>query len=439
MKTTLVQQSELPTVRGEYGTKKTAGEFRVKSKSRFTINLGEQKGFGHEEARKFAAMAGQKMKALKYEKFAIRLFKPSLAEAMAEGIVLGSYQFDKYKSEKEPGVKAIEVIGPKSATKSFQRGIVLAESANLVKDLVNEPANQKSPKVLANRMATLAKKHGIRVKVLDRKQIAAKKMDAFLSVSNGSVEEPRLVVLEYGKGKPLALVGKGITFDAGGINLKPTGHIETMKYDMAGAATVFGTMIAAARLKSKKSLVAIMPLTENMPSGSATKPGDIVRASNGKTIEILNTDAEGRLILADALVFASKMKPKGIVDLATLTGSVVYAIGHSMIGMFSNDDKMAKSLEKAGDKTGEWVHRFPLLEEWKGLVKSDIADVRNTGKQRGVAGTAMGAVFLENFVEGDWIHLDIAGTGWREEPYAYYRKGPTGHGVRLLIEFIESQ
>lgn len=438
MKAILVQQSELPTVKGEYGTKDTAGEFRVKSKNRFVLDLGEKKDFDREAARRSAAVACQKMKALKYDAFALRLFGARFAEAVAEGIILGTYEFTKYKSKKKPGLKKVEVIGSKKVKKDFDRGVVLAESANLVKDLVNEPGNQKAPKVLAERMAKEARKHGIKVKILNKKQIAAKKMNSFLSVAQGSAKEPRLVVMEYRKGKPLALVGKGITFDTGGINLKPSGHIETMKNDMAGAATVFGTMVAAARLGIKKPLVGVTPLTENMPGAAASRPGDIVKASNGKTIEIMNTDAEGRLILADALAFVSKQKPKATVDLATLTGAVIYAIGHSMAGMFCNNDRMAKVLEKSGKETGEFVLRFPLLDEWRELVKSDIADVRNTGKQKGVAGSPMGAVFLENFVVGDWAHLDIAGTAWRDEPYGYYGKGPTGHGIRLLINFIES-
>ncbi len=436
MKAILVQQSKLPVVKGVFGKKEDAWEFSVGPKGTFTICLGGRKGFGSEAARAGAAAACRNMERLKRREFAID-FGGKHPEAVAEGVLLGAYSFDKYKSKKEKGIAKVEVIGPKSTKGQFERGVVLAECENMVRDLVNEPANAKSPKALAARMAKEARKYGIKAEVYDKKKIAAMKMGSFLSVAQGSVKEPRLVVLRYGKGKPIALVGKGVVFDAGGINLKPTGYIETMKDDMAGAATAFATVIAAARLGIKKPLVAVMPLTENMPSGSASRPGDIVRASNGKSIEIINTDAEGRLILADALVYASKLKPKAIIDLATLTGAVIYAIGHSLAGMFSNSDTLAKALEAAGKETGEEVLRFPLLDEWRELVKSDIADVRNTGKQKGVAGPAMGAVFLENFVEGDWAHLDIAGTAWRDEPYGCYGKGPTGYGVRLLTRLIE--
>jgi leucyl aminopeptidase len=412
------------------------------------VGLGKRKEFDAEKARKFAAQALRTAQSMRYKTFALRLPEDSqpTAQAAAEGLLLTAYEFKEFKTEPkslEPAVETALLLTTPPKKRPVAAGIAkattLCRAAYLVRDLVNTPASNKTPTVLAEKIAQLAKRHGFSAKVFGRIDLQKMGMNAFLGVARGSAEEPKLVVLEYdGGGDTLCLVGKGITFDSGGINLKPTGFIETMKSDMAGAATVVATILAAAELKLPVKLVGICPFTENMPGGTAQKPGDVVKAYNGKTIEIDNTDAEGRLILADALAYAAKNHPqaKATVELSTLTGAMVYALGHVAAGYMTKDDSLAKRIEESSKRAYELVWRFPLFEEYFDDVKGVLADVKNTGK-KGEAGSIAGATFLSNFAAENFAHVDIAGTAYLDEERDYYRKGGTGWGVRLLVDLVE--
>jgi leucyl aminopeptidase len=370
-----------------------------------------------------------------------------IGQAIAEGTALALYRFDKYKTEqaavkeKSKQLKSLK-LSEKDARRraELQRGAEaghkIAMAVGYVRDMVSEPAGALTPAAMANRARELSRKHGFKCTVLLPEQIRKLKMGAFLAVAQGSHQPPRLIVLEYhgGRGsKPLALVGKAITFDSGGISLKPSEGMEEMKDDMSGGAAVLGAVCAAAMLKLPVNLVGIIPSTENLPGGGAYKPGDVLRSMSGLTIEVISTDAEGRLILSDALAYAARYKPAAIIDLATLTGACVVALGHVNSGLMSNDDDLAKKLEGAARATSEKVWRLPMDDEYAKQIKSDIADVKNVGGRP--AGTITAALFLKKFVKDiPWAHLDIAGTAWTKESQPYCPKGATGVGVRLLTQ-----
>ncbi|MFH1750120.1 MAG: leucyl aminopeptidase [Candidatus Micrarchaeota archaeon] len=369
------------------------------------------------------------------------------AAAIVEGIVLGSYRFQKYRTEDAKEPKALEnanIYTEINRLKEIQKIIdatqTVCDAANLVRDMNNEPGNIATPAYMARRAQEVGAKYGIKCKVLGLKEIGALKMNAFLSVAKGSVQEPKLVVMDYNpKGKEtLVLVGKGITFDSGGISIKPSRDMEKMKWDKSGGCTVIGAIAAAAALKLPYHLIAIAPFTENMPSGSASKPGDVVSAMNGKTIEIANTDAEGRLVLADALVYAARFKPKAVIDFATLTGACVVALGDVCAGIFGNDEKMIEKVRLSGERTGEKCWPLPLWREYDDKIKSDIADVKNIGNLPGDAGAITAAAFLKKFVSYPWVHLDIAGTAWNDYEKPYGIKGATGYGVRLIVDLLRN-
>ncbi len=369
-------------------------------------------------------------------------------QAIAEASALALYRFGKYKTEEEAikeeskELKSI-AIPEKNARRrrELQKGAgfgkKVAAAVGQVRDLVNEPGGTLTPTALASRARTLSRKHGFKCTVLTPDRIKKLKMGALLGVAQGSHQPPRLIVLEHkgGAGKPLALVGKAITFDSGGISLKPSERMDEMKTDMSGGAAVLGALCTAAMLKLPVNLVGIIPATENLPGGRAYKPGDVLRSMSGITIEVLNTDAEGRLILSDALAYAVGLKPAAIVDLATLTGACVIALGHVNSGLLGNDDKLVKKIEDAARLTSEKVWRLPLDDEYGEQLKSDIADVKNIGGRP--AGTITAAMFLKKFVKDvPWAHLDIAGTAWSEKARPYCPKGATGVGVRLLTQLI---
>src|SRR6058998_1244529 len=302
-----------------------------------------------------------------------------------------------------------------------------------------QPANVCTPSYLADRAKQLADAYGFTLTTLDRAAIRQEGMGALLAVAQGTEQEPRFIVLEYrGAGDaapPIVLVGKGVTFDSGGISIKPAQNMEDMKYDMSGAAAVLGAFEVVGLLKPKVNVVGLIPATENLPSGTAVKPGDVVKSHLGKTIEIINTDAEGRLILCDALSYARRFKPAAAIDAATLTGAVVVALGHHAIGMMGNDEALLAEVRDAGERAGERCWPLPLWDEYRELLKSDVADVKNSGGRS--AGTIAGAWFLREFVDSfPWVHLDIAGTAYLEGESASHAKGPTGIGVRLFTEFL---
>ena len=367
------------------------------------------------------------------------------AQAVVEGALLGTYSFRKYQQSEQQagtngkGITTLELLSYGSQANDLQEGIrrgtALAEAANFARDLVNEPPNVLTPTELANQAVGMAKRFGLEYEVLDRPQMQELGMGGLLGVSQGSVEPAKFIILRYRGDKStnagMALVGKGITFDTGGISLKPAADMDRMKGDMGGAAAVIGAMQAIAALKPSINVTVLVPTTENMPSGSAYRPGDILRILNGKTIEIVNTDAEGRLVLADALSYASKEGLSPIIDVATLTGGVVVALGHTMTGLFCNDEQLCQEIIEAGKTAGEKFWPLPLDEEYGEQIKSDIADIKQTGGRAASSVTA--AKILENFVgNAHWAHLDIAGTSYVESKKPYQEKGSTGVAVRTL-------
>jgi leucyl aminopeptidase len=367
-----------------------------------------------------------------------------LAQVAVEGAAQGGWQFTELKKppeEPQPELEAVQLVvdaADKAEAEAGRRiGDAVAAGYRLTRNLQMLPGNICTPSYLGEQARALAKTHGFAVTVLDRAQIKKEGMAALLAVAQGSAEEPRFIVLEYqgGTGAPIVLVGKGVTFDSGGISIKPAQNMEDMKYDMSGAAAVLGTFEVLGRLKPKLNVVGLIPSTENLPSGTAIKPGDVVKSHLGKTIEIINTDAEGRLILCDALSYARRFKPAAALDAATLTGAVVVALGHHAIGILGNDDALVSEVRDAGERAGERCWPLPLWDEYRDLVKSDIADVKNSGGRS--AGTIAGAWFLKEFVEGfPWVHLDIAGTAYIEGDGTGHSKGPTAVGVRLFTEFL---
>ena len=359
---------------------------------------------------------------------------------MAEASLLAAYRFDEYRSQPRPQPLAklriveFDATKLKEARRGVRRGRALAEATCLARDLVNHPGDEVTPAYLARTARRLAKTHDLRCRVFSAKGLAQLGMGALLAVGQGSANKPRFIVLEHGphKGEPLVFVGKGITFDSGGLSLKTVEGIRTMKTDMSGAAAVLGAMQAVAALGLKRRVVGLIAAAENMPSSTAFRPDDVLRTLAGKTIEIVSTDAEGRLVLADALAYATRYEPAAVVDLATLTGACVTALGHHASGLFANDDDLASRLLAAGEQTGERLWRLPLWPEYRDQIDSDIADMKNSGGRPAGASTA--AALLAEFAPYSWAHLDIAGTAWCEKAQPYVPRGGVGIGVRLLTQ-----
>jgi leucyl aminopeptidase len=429
---------------------------QVPSERLLLIGLGKRADFDIEKLRQACGTAAKTARDMGLTSVSSALHMHDIVEAapqdigqaIAEATELALYRFDKYKTDKEAAkekAKALKtlVLPEKNARRrlAMQRGAnagaKIAMAVGYVRDMVSEPAGVLTPTALANRAKALSRKHGFKCTVMTLDRIKKLKMGALLGVAQGSHQPPRLIVLEYkgggAKKKPLALVGKAITFDSGGISIKPAQGMDEMKTDMSGGAAVLGAVCAAAMLKLPVNIVGVIPSTENLPGGGAYKPGDILRSMSGITIEVLNTDAEGRLILSDALAYAARYKPAAIIDLATLTGACVIALGHVNTGLMGNDDKLVGKIEDAARLTSEKVWRLPLDEEYGEQIKSDIADVKNIGGRS--AGTITAAMFLQKFVKDiPWAHLDIAGTAWGEKARPCCPKGATGVGVRLLTQ-----
>ena len=369
---------------------------------------------------------------------------PLLAgQAIAEGLAQGAWAYHALKKppeEKRVDLERFAVVVPKGQKKveaGVERGAAIGEGHAFARGLQMLPGNMCTPAFLADTAKDLARRHGFKITVLDRDAMKKEGMGALLAVAQGSANEPRFIVLEYkgAKGAPVVLVGKGVTFDTGGISIKPAQNMEEMKFDMSGAAAVLGTFEALGRLKPKVHVIGLIPSAENMLSSTAYKPGDVVRAHSGKTIEVVNTDAEGRLLLADALSWASRYKPACVLDAATLTGAVVIALGHSAIGVLGTDQGVVDQVLAAGERAGERAWQLPLWDDYRELIKSDIADIKNSGGRP--AGTITAGWFLREFV-GDmpWAHLDIAGTAYSDRERNGMVKGPTASGVRLFTEFV---
>ncbi|OPY82371.1 MAG: Cytosol aminopeptidase [Smithella sp. PtaU1.Bin162] len=374
--------------------------------------------------------------------------KNKIVQAMVEGVLLGLYQYTPYKTVGREDIREMEqlnIVADESKYSSVSAEVkevqTIVDAVCLARDLVSTPANEMTPSILAFKAKEIARRNNVTCKIIDRAGMKKLGMNSLLGVAAGSKEEPKFIILEYKGGKkdkaPVVLVGKGLTFDSGGISLKPAEKMDEMKSDMAGGAAVMATIIAAADLRLPINLVSLIPATENMPGGLALKPGDILKSYCGKTIEVINTDAEGRLILADALSYASIYKPAAVIDIATLTGACVIALGDDLIGMLGKDEKLKAQIKKAAKSTGEEVWELPLWDNYSELIKSDIADYKNTGGR--VAGTITGALFLSKFV-GDypWVHLDIAGPAWSGKDKPYIPKGASGVAVRLLVEYLRN-
>jgi len=371
------------------------------------------------------------------------------AQAIAEGTVLGLYRFRRHKRPDEDAVEIEQVTLVEfdqskipALEAGVARGVILAEAANFARDQANEPANVLTPTELASRAQTLAAETGLACRVLEREDMERLQMGALLGVAKGSHQPPKLIVLEYrGAGDdvpPIGLVGKGITFDSGGISIKPAAGMEEMKGDMSGGAAVIAAMGAVARLKPPVNVTAVVPATENMPGGNATKPGDVLRAMNGKTIEVINTDAEGRLILADGLAYARSLGVRPLIDVATLTGAIAVALGNVAVGAMTNDAATLERVKRAAAAAGEKVWELPMYDEYKELIKSEIADVKNTGGRN--AGSITAALFLKEFVDdAPWVHLDIAGVDFFEKDKGVLVKGASGIPVRTLVNFLTEQ
>jgi len=419
------------------------------------VGAGKRDAFNGATLRRLAGAALRYLKSRSIHGFVFAVREngatEDAAQALVEGLITSDFETDKYKTEKKND-KFIDIVAiagysdaeKAAAEKGIARGRIIAEAQNFARDLVNEPSNMLTPKILAERAEAMAKEVGLAIDVLDEKKIADLKMGALLSVAQGSVEPPRMIVITYTPadlkpGTPVVgLVGKAVTFDTGGISIKPADGMEKMKYDMAGGATMIGAMRALAALKPAVKVICVVPATENMPGGKAQKPGDIQTAMSGKTIEVLNTDAEGRLILADAVHYAKQLGATHLVDAATLTGAIVVALANINVGVFGNDQAWTDKLLASAKAAGEKMWQLPMDDEYREFIKGSFADIQNIGSGKG-GGSITGAWFIREFV-GDtpWIHLDIAGTAWNDDAKAWLAKGPTGVSLRTLVHLVTS-
>ncbi|MGD0632487.1 MAG: leucyl aminopeptidase, partial [Terracidiphilus sp.] len=426
----------------------------LKAKRLLLVGLGKQAKATANSVRSAAGTAVRFTKPRGIRELALALpdaaFLPPgpCARASLEGAILGDFDSDTYRSErKDLSVQSFVLAASSTADKAaveagFAEGVIVGESQNFTRTLVNEPGNKLTPTILGQRAAQMAEEVGLGWEVHSTEKLHQLKMGAFAAVAQGSEEPPALIILRYEpegvtEGPVLGLVGKGITFDTGGISIKPSEKMELMKYDMAGSAAMLGAMRAIALLKPKVRVIAVVCSAENMPDGKAYKPGDVVTAMSGKTIDVINTDAEGRLVLADGITYARQLGATHLIDAATLTGAIGVALGLINAGAFSNDEETFAKFNAALVASGEKFWRMPLGEEYADLIKSDIADIKNTGGRHGGASTA--AEFLHVFAEDTpWIHLDIAGLAWIEDSKPYIAKGPSGVAVRSILEWVRS-
>jgi leucyl aminopeptidase len=417
------------------------------------LGLGKREKFTDESARICAGKATRKARELEIKEFSILQFSnldEGLIEAMTEGIALASYSFDKYKEAKEPATRKIEevTILINSDSLRFQSVVekanLIVEAVNFARDISNLPPNDCPPALLASIAVSLAQDYGMKVRVMDRYELENMGMGGIVAVGKGSNNPPKLIVLEYTgasdpQQKPYLLVGKAVTFDTGGISIKPSEKMDEMKFDKCGGCTVLAIIRAVASMKLAVNVVGIVPSVENMPSATSYRPGDIIRMYNGKSVEVLNTDAEGRMILADALAYGIVThSPKAVIDLATLTGAAVIALGANVAAVVGSNKQLIDRLRKLSDRTGEKMWELPLYEEYHEQIKSTYADIKNIGGRAGGAITA--AAFLSNFVNDvPWVHIDIAGTAWMQEgthEKSYNHKGASGFGVRTLVKLL---
>ena len=412
------------------------------------VGLGGRSSFTPEKLRRAAATVSRRARTLKAESVALSLPTPTdlnvgtTARVVAEGAALGLYRFGRYKTgEKndDGGPENFDLLlgGEEEASLGAEIGEKVAAGAALARDLANEPSNTATPAYLAERAEEIGARHGMTVTVLDRAGIEEEGLTGLATVARSAINGPRFIVLEHrkgGGGKPVVIIGKAVTFDSGGISIKPSAGMEDMKFDMGGGAAVLGAMEAVGAMDLPLDVVAIVPSTENLPGGDAFKPGDVLTMHGGKTVEIVTTDAEGRLLLADALSYARRYEPAAVVDCATLTGACVVALGSHASGLMGNDEDLIAEVQAAGETTGERAWPLPLFDEYTEQTKGDTADLKNSGGRGGGALTA--GAFLKEFADFPWAHLDIAGTAYGKKGNAYTTKGATGTPARLLVEFL---
>ncbi|NOZ03078.1 MAG: leucyl aminopeptidase [FCB group bacterium] len=421
--------------------------FYYHDKRILVVGLGEKEKFGPEALRRAGGTVAKTAISKKIGTISMEVFGGNNSavnsQALVEGVILGSYQFLDYKTREDDIFTLEEAVILNGSEDGIGKGHIIADVVCRIRDLENHPGNVTTPTKLAEEAKQIAEEGGMKLTVYEREEFTAMGMGGLAAVASGTEEPPKFIVLEYWGDrqdqKPVALVGKGLTFDSGGLSIKPASKMDEMKFDMCGAGVVLGVMHAVAAIKPKMNIVAVIPSTENLSGGKAYKPGDILKAYNGKTIEVLNTDAEGRLILADGLSYVSKhYDPEYVLDFATLTGAVITALGHVATGIMGTDPALIERVKAASEATGEKVWELPLWEEYCEQVKSKIADVKNIGAPR-QAGTIAGGAFLKEFVGEDipWVHFDIAGTAWgsKEKPYTP-KRGATGELIRLVLNLI---
>jgi leucyl aminopeptidase len=428
---------------------------QIRARRLLLVGAGKREDFSFDTVRKVSGTAARFLRGKGARSMAIlrrsQLDIERAAQAAVEGALIGLFEPDMYKTEHKEERRIDELVlvaATPGAGSGLERGVecgrIIGEAVNLARELSNEPSSTLTPTELAERARETATRFGLDIDVLDEARMKELGMGALLGVARGSDEPAKLIVLRYmpeeaepmgNDAETVAIVGKGITFDSGGISIKPAEGMEKMKYDMSGAAATLAAMRAIAQLKPRVNVIGVMPSTENMPSGRAYKPGDILRAMSGKTIEVINTDAEGRLILADAIAYARKLGATKIVDLATLTGAVSIALGPINVAIMGNDQSFIDELRQAGREVGERFWQLPMDEEYREMIKSDIADIKNSAGR--YAGTITAGYFLREFAEETpWVHLDIAGTAWENERKPYMSKGPTGIAIRTLINYV---
>jgi leucyl aminopeptidase len=421
----------------------------LKARRLLLLGAGKQEEFTADSVRKMAGAAARTLRGKKARSFAFlrrsQLPLGESAQAATEGALIALFDPDKYHTsdKTEDHLETMIIVASEGemdeVKRSVERGRIIAEATNFAREVINEPANVMTPTELARRAEETARSYGLEFDALDEAEMKDLGMGALLGVAQGSAEPAKLIVLRYTpkteSSETIAIVGKGITFDTGGISIKPSDGMEKMKYDMAGGATTIAAMRAIAQLKPSVNVIGVVPATENMPGGRAQRPGDIVRAMTGKTIEVINTDAEGRLVLADAVAYARKLGATKIVDLATLTGAVSVALGDLYVAVLGSDQAWIDRILEAGRQAGEKIWQLPLDKEYREQIKSEIADIKNIGGRK--AGTITGAYFIREFVEDTpWAHLDIAGTAWNENGKPHLAVGPTGVCVRTLVNLV---
>src|SRR5213082_2076708 len=419
------------------------------------VGAGKREQFSSAALRKVSGAALRYLKSRSVKNFAFFVREGDASEgsaqAVTEGVLTSDFESDKYKTDKknDKRIESVSISGYSDAEraageKGLTKGRIIADSQNFARDLINEPSNKLSPRILAERAEAMAKEAGLAVQILDEKKIADLKMGALLSVAQGSVEPPRVMIVTYTPAHPkpgapvIGLIGKAVTFDTGGISIKPADGMEKRKYDMAGGATMLGVMRALAALKPSVKVICVVPSTENMPGGKAQKPGDIQTAMSGKTIEVLNTDAEGRLILADGIHYAKQLGATHLIDAATLTGAIVVALANVNVGVFGSDQAFTDKFLASSKAAGEKMWQMPIDDDYRDFIKGTVADIQNISSGKG-GGAITGAMFIKEFTgDSPWIHLDIAGTAWNDDTKPWLAKGPTGVGLRTLVHLIMS-